>query len=396
MKDKRIAFIVFILLIGGALAYYWSYRSAEHPLTTAKPLTTTIGWIGPLSGPVSVLGVDNLNAVKLAFDEYEKHKGKNDPDIKLSVIDDKYVPGHLVPETTIEAYKKMVAADHPKAIFLTMYSGLVAVAPNALKDEVVLIDPIDNDQYLSTLNHNIFLIAKETEGLAGIDAEAIIDQGKTNTLVIYYVGDNFMPTLAKTVEENLKSNGNKVTLIGYKDGTTDFRPFLEKGKADGVDSYVLFGYQEIGFVMKQAREMGISAPFYAVNVITDPKLQENSGGTFNNTYFSHFTSLDGNRVLADEFLNKYVEHYNKKPILEWTAMQGYDAANILINAIKNASHQEGNFTDNLRAALLHTNNFEGVTGNISISPSGASRGIYPSLYIMKEGKPVPTSDKNKE
>ncbi|MBA2728722.1 MAG: ABC transporter substrate-binding protein [Parachlamydiaceae bacterium] len=353
--------------------------SDEEGRKTPSMNSVTVGWIGPLTGSANILGKDNLNAVKLALEEYETHKSATDPTIKLTIADDKYQE-----ELTVKAYNELIAKHKPVAIFVTTYSGVTAIAGKALNDSVIIIDPIDNDGKLSQLNHNVFLIGKETEGLAGIHANAIIDQGKKNTAVIYFGSDEFMPTVAKTLVAILLSNENKVKLFEYKAGTADFKPFLEWGKEHNVDSYAFFGYKEIAIAMKQAREMGITAPFYTVNLAFEG-LNE-SLGIMEGTYFAHFTSLDGNRVKADEFINNYEKTYKKRPFLQWTALQAYDAATILFNAIKSAHHKEGDFLDNLRDELLGVTNFEGVSGMITILPSGASRGIYPNLYIFKNGQ----------
>jgi len=343
--------------------------------------TVTVGWIGPLTGSANILGIDNLDAVKLALTAYEAHKEITDPTIKLTIADDQYRE-----DLTVKAYDNMVAKQKPAAILVSTYSGVGSVAGRALKDSIIIIDPIDNDRNLSEMNRNIFLIAKETESMASIDANAIIDQGKKNTAVIYFGNDEFMPTVAKTLTAILLSNENKVKLFEYNAGTTDFKPFLEWGKEHNADSYVFLGYQEIALAIKQARDMGIAAPFYTVNVaFHDLKTSDSS---MDGIYFAHFTSLDGNRVKADEFINDYAKIYKTKPFLEWTALQAYDAATILFNAIRVASHKEGDFSNNLRDELLSVANFEGVSGMITILPSGASRGIYPSLYIFKGGKAI--------
>lgn len=388
---KIVTLILIVILIGlGYVGFnYYAGKQSEkkYQEVSFNPLkSVTVGWLGPLKGPASALGVENLKAIKMALEEYEANKGKNDLNIKLVVSDDNYTE-----DTAVQEYEKMVAEYKPKAIFVTTYSSAIALAGKALHDSIIIINPIDNDQKLSSINHNIFNIAKETEGLVSIDAEAIIDQGKKNSVVIYNADDEFMPRISQILEEILKSNGGQVQLFPYHRGTSDYLPFLEWGQAHKADSYVFFGYQEVGYAMKQARDIGIKAPFYSVNVITDPKLQENSGDATNGTYFAHFTYLDGNLLKAENFINNFIAKYHEPPILEWAAMQAYDAANILFDSIKKAGKLPGNFTDNLRDELHKVSSYPGVSGNITILPSGASRGIYPSLYLLENGKPTPYS-----
>lgn len=386
LKIIVVSFIIVVSLLGGIFVFQKvsSINTEFQEKQVLLPKTIYIGWIGPLTGAAHIIAGDNLNSVKLALSEYEATRAPNNPHIKLIVADD-------INDTkqSIEDYKKIVHSVKPIAIFLSAYSSVKALAKSAEKDSIILIDPIDNDATLSSLNRNVFLIAKETEQLAGIDAEAIISNGKTNTLIMYDSDDNFMTTLAKTMQEILSSTGrNSSHLKSYHSGTTDFRPFLTWAKENGIDSYVFLGYQEIGFGMKQAREMGIKDPFYSVNVITDSLLQKNSEGAINGTYFSHFTRLDGHTVKADEFINKYSARYGYKPQSEWVAMQAYDAANILISSIKQLGKDNPDIVDALRDNLLEVNEYEGVSGNITIGPNGASKGIYPSLYQIKNGAPI--------
>lgn len=372
-----------VLLALGFIAFLY-FLSLKSETDKIPPKPVTVGWIGSLSGTTSALGIDNLNAIKLALKEYQANKTAKDPDILLLSENDNYNVN-----TALTKYHQMLA-EFPVAIFFGSYSSIKQAAPSAIKDDVLIISSIDNDKQIASLNPYVFLIAKETEALAGTIANAIIDQGKKNIAVIFYGEDqDFLVNLANFIKEILTRNAIKTTMIDYKRGVVDFQEILKSTKAEDIDGYVFFGYQEIGFAMKQAREMGITAPFYSVNVITDPVLQKNSEGAVSGTYFAHFTSLDGNRVETDEFINRYYQEYHKKPLLEWTAMQGYDAANILFSAIKRASHENGNFVENVRQQLLETSNYEGVSGNISILPSGASRGIYPRLYILENGEAVP-------
>ena len=390
MMIKTVIGILTIFAI--ILAGIFIFKNMSHLNTDIQdknkhaPKTIYIGWIGPLTGPASIIGIDNLNSVKLAFSEYEAKKTVNDPQIKLVVADNKDET-----ENSIAEYKKIIRTVKPVAIFLNTHSAVKALAKYASQDSVILIDPIDNDSILSNLNHNIFLIAKETEQLAGIDADAIISHGKTNTLIIYNADDEFMGVLAKTMQEILSSTGRNLShVISYGTGTHNFQPFLQLAKEKNIDSYVFFGYQEIGLAMKQARDMGITAPFYSVNVITDPILQKNSEGSVNGTYFSHFTKFDGNIVKADEFIDKYVARYGIKPQPEWVAMQAYDTTNILISAIRQSlpNNDNKNIVENISENLRQVTEYEGVSGNITIKPNGASKGIYPNLYQIQDGLPI--------
>jgi len=83
------------------------------------------------------------------------------------------------------------------------------------------------------------------------------------------------------------------------------------------------------------------------------------------------------------FFEQYKKQYGAKPKFLWPSMQAYDAANILISAVKDVN--EGKETNELlsfwlRNKLHRVKYYKGVCGNISIGPNGASTGINFSLY----------------
>jgi len=377
MSRKMVIIIFFLLICGFGLHFFNALPVNDQQLNR----TITVGWIGPLTGPANTLGIDNLNAVKLALIEYQSKKSKSDPDISLVVFDDSYNV-----EKSKEAYAKLVAESHAKVVMISTYSGVIALADQALEDSVLLIDPIDNDKQLASINKNILLIAKETENLAGVLANALIDHDKKKIAIFYYNDDEFMPNLAVALREILEKSKISVDLYPHRQNEKDFSASLNHAKEEGSDALVFFGYTEIGNAMNQAHELGISIPFYASNSInqltTNSKLKEV-------VYIPDFTLRDGNQVKATEFMQAYLNSYGVLPLVTWTADQAYDAATLLFKAIQQVSHKKGDFTDNLRNELLGTTNFEGVSGNITILPTGASRGIYFSLYKLKDGKITP-------
>jgi len=377
MYRKMVAAAIFFIILFGGFHFIKSISENEQQWDK----TIMVGWIGPLSGPAKALGLDNLNAVKLALIEYESNKRKSDPDILLTVFDDEYNV-----EKSKEAYTKLVSDIHKKVIMISTYSGVIALADNALSDSVLLIDPLDNDKQLASINKNIFTIAKESEGLAGILANSLIDHEKKKVAVFYYDDDGFMPNLAHSLQEMLVKNKLHIDLYMHHRDENDFRPNLTLAKARGSDAYVFLGYTEIQKALYQAEELGIEPPYYGSNRIN----QLIDGSEWPEAiYITDFTILDGNQVKAAEFIQAYTNIYGITPLVTWTAMQAYDAATLLFKAIQQASYKKGNFTDTLRNELLGTTHYEGVSGNIVILPTGASRGIYFSLYQLKDGEIVP-------
>lgn len=383
---------VLLILVGLVLLYLYFIKpennSYDDSKKSSKTNTVTIAWIGPLTGSASAFGIDSLKAAELAIVEYQLTKDKDDPEIRLVVGDDSYNA-----EKTQHEFDKIMNFDHPKALIMLTYSGMQPIAEKALNNSVIVINSLDNDLNLAGLNRNVFLIAKETEEAAGVYADSLIQQNKKNIVIIYNPKDGFMKLFANTLSQILTSSNVKNSMFDYDYANPKFDEILRKAKSDQADAYVFFGHNEIAPALKLAREMGIDANFYAGSVVPDPEFQEIAKDAANGIYFVYFGPTEGNKLKAEEFLRSFKQKNRRFPIIEWPAMQSYDAATILIWAIKQAHAQEGNFDDNLRNNLLHLSNYQGVSGTLTIQQNGAVRGIHPALYRLEDGKPIKVHSK---
>lgn len=381
---KRVLGITLVVVLLGYFVYrHVSSSDMKFPVKAKSLNPINIGWIGPLTGPMGSFGLENMKAVSLAVYEYMETKSHTDPDVRLVLEDDQ-----CDFTQTRHEYNKMMSFDNPVAIFLITYSAVSLVAPDALDDSVLIIDTLDNDVQLAHLNRNIFLIAKDTYEMARIYFDAIQGQGNSNIAILFNGSDGFMKSLAETLNQDLKGSGLNTLLFRYKDGDSDFTSFLKTAKEKNVDALVFFGYTEAGLAMKQARDMGITATFFAASAIMDPDLSAHAQGAAEGTFFVHFTEEDGNPQKAEEFLKKYQKRFHSLPAIKWSAMQAYDAANMLLDAIKVAKSKHGPFFDNLRNALLDIQNYPGVTGNLQMQKNGSVKGIHPSLYVLKNNRAV--------
>jgi len=353
---------------------------------TPTPDVINIGYIAPLTTRATDLGIAPANAMKLAISQYNANKSSNEPLINLFVEDDKWSKEQALP-----AYEKLKSKYDIDMLFISNTDGTISVQDEILKDGVIAINPLNNDALLSTTNENTFRIAKTTEEANGLIAIRIIELGLKKVLIMHYPND-FMTRGANAAKDLLEEANIEHRVVTVNVGTTDFSEELSNYQKNGYDAYVFFGYKNFGFAMKQARDLGITAPFFGSTVLLDPAFYENSEGAIIGTECSFFTLADGNYVLASKFLEDYSAMFGEKPTSIWPPMQAYDAMNLVIHEIRTINEtKEDNqdFDDWLRPRLKDVRYFQGICGNISISADGSSKGIYFSLYRYEsEGKLV--------
>ena len=185
-------------------------------------------------------------------------------------------------------------------------------------------------------------------------------------------------------EAFVKGGGTIVAEEAYLQKDQDFKSVLTKLKSMNAEVlYVPGYYEEVGKIVKQAREMGINAPVVGGDGWDSPKLVEIGGSAaLNNTYFTNHYSVEDNSPASKAFADAYKKEYGQIP--DALAVLGYDAANLLIDAIKRANSVD---KAKIQAALAATKAFPAITGATTLN---ATHDAVKSAVIieMKNGKQI--------
>jgi branched-chain amino acid transport system substrate-binding protein len=143
----------------------------------------------------------------------------------------------------------------------------------------------------------------------------------------------------------------------------DFKPILTKILAQNPDIIFIPGYyQEVGLIIRQAREMGASMPILGGDGWDSDKLVEiASPQNLQNTYFCNHYSQDDNNPALQEFIRKYEARYGYKP--DSFAVTAYDSANLMMEAIERAGSTKA---EAVSGELTKIRDFPGISGQITI------------------------------
>lgn len=183
---------------------------------------------------------------------------------------------------------------------------------------------------------------------------------KTAAMVVDKSSDysRYIAALFKMTFAN--SGGKIIAEEGYLQKDRDFSSQLARIQQADADVIFIPGYvDEVGPLIRQARESGITAPILGADAWDSAKLVEDAGvAALNNTYFSNHYSAQLQSAANQRFVAAYKREYHSEPDI-FSAL-GYEAATILIAAIKDAGSAE---PEQIRAALERIR-LEGVTGPI--------------------------------
>lgn len=338
-----------------------------------------IGFISPQSHRATNLGIAPGKAMQLALQQYNESRKATEPEIILHLADDQWDESRSVP-----LYNQLKSKHNIDALFISNSNGTLALQNYLLKDDIIAINPLNNDKYLRENSNNTFFIAKSTEQANKVIAHRILQLQKKK-VAIFRPDYNFFKVAAETIKSELAMKGISVEIIPTKLSQHDYNSELKLLKEESFDAYCFFGYVELGFAMKQARDMGITAPFFGCTEILDDKFFDYSEGTIKGTEFSYFTRLDGNKTLAAQFFEDYRIEYSQMPPSDWPPMQAYDAMNIFISAIRDINDkkiQRKNLSNHLAKNLKSIKNYAGVCGFLNMKDNQSIEGINFNLYEL--------------
>lgn len=368
--------IILVVLVGGYMFKGTNNQAAQ----TNEPYK--IGYIGPMTGGVAVLGGEAAKSIQIAVDEANAKGGVNGRQVQLVVEDDQYDTAK-----SISAYNKLVNSDGVDTIIMSTYGGVMAVAEQAKKDNVMIVDALDADQAIANLPENVFAIAKETNDLADVIADHAKEKGYKNIGILHSTVDNFMQSVS---DEFVTRIGDKasVQVESYKPGTTDFKTVLLKFK--DKDAIVFLGYDEIGIAIKEAKNLNVGKNYLTIpTVATTPSIQKAAGTAIDGIHFSFYAPLAENPV-AIKFYADFKAKYDRTPFVFVASDQAYDSAKILITEIlpKVTAITRGEQLTQKISAMKSVANFKGVTGTLTMKEDGRISGILVRLFKLDNMTPV--------
>lgn len=359
---KKLALVLGALVITGAVT--GCGKSAQTSSSDAKSIKVGLNF--ELSGNVATYGQGLVQGIELAFEEINKAGGVLGKQVEAIKVDNKSESAESANVAT-----KLATRDKVVAILGPATSGNTkGAAPVAVQNKVPLIsasataDDVTVDQN-GKVREFIFKTCFSDSFQGVIMANfAYEDLGKKNAVLLVDNASDYSKGLSKSFKETFEKFGGKVlSEEAYQSKETNFKAVLTNIKGLNPDVIYLPGYyEEVGLIVKQARELGINVPILGGDGYESPKLAELAGKTaLNEVYFTnHYSSKDSSPEVV-KFQKAFKDKYNKEPDA-FNAL-GYDLAYFYADALKRAGEAD---PIKLKDAIAATKDFKGITGTISI------------------------------
>jgi len=327
--------------------------------------TIKIGLNYELSGGVAAYGQSSRDGILMAFDEINAKGGVLGKKIEPVVMDNSSKADEATSVTT-----KLVNKEKVVAVLGPAISGAFkATIPAATKRKVPAISSsataddvtVDKNGVKEYAFKTCFNDAFQGTSMANFASKTL---NASKAVILTDNANDYSKGLAKSFKETFTANGGTIVAEeAFVADEKDFNAVLTKIK--GMDFDVIYlpaYYEEVGLIIKQARDLGIDKPFLGGDGYDSPELIKIAGASaLNNVFFSnHYSSQDTDAKVV-EFVENFKAKYGKEP--DAFHALGYDLGYFIADAIERAGEAD---SVKIKEALEQTKDFPAITGVLSI------------------------------
>jgi branched-chain amino acid transport system substrate-binding protein len=327
--------------------------------------TIKIGLIASLSGAEKPWGDESRKGAQLAVDEANAEGGINGMQIELIAED----TGGL-PASGKTATERLVSSKNVVAMLGEVASGVTGPAAEVCQSAGVPLISVGSTRTDLSETGNMFFRVCYTDAFQGamLAKFAYENLGLRDVAILTDRQLPYSVGLSNDFKDYFQKLGGKVASEDfYEKGTTDFKAQLTNLKASNPDGLFCSGYfTEIGPIARQRADVGLEVPMFGGDGWDSKELLNSGGeGIMGSYYSNHYSNLE-DREEVKNFVTKFEEKYGEEPANAMGAL-GYDAALVLIDALKRASAMNSGA---IRDAIAATSGLEAVSGTITMGPDG--------------------------
>ena len=321
--------------------------------------TIKIGEFASMTGKEATFGQVSHQGAVLAIEEANTAGGVLGRKLELLTEDDESKPGEAA---TI--VKKFISRDKVVAILGEISSTRsLEAAPICQNARIPMMSPGATAPEFTARGNYIFRACFIDPFAGTIMAKFARDSLKIRrAAILSSVSSAQSVGLSKFFRERFTADGGIVVAEQkFSEGDKDFRAQLTAIRAAGVDGvFVPAYYTEAALICKQARDLGLTVPLLGTDGWESSELIAIGGPAVEGCYLGTHYSPDSQSSVVVAFNERFQKRWGG-PSNALSAL-GYDAAQLLIDALKRAGTTDG---AQVRDALAATKNFPGVTGTIT-------------------------------
>lgn len=340
--------------------------------TTMAADNISVGLIANLTGTDVRTSVNMTRGVEMAVAELNAAGGVNGRKIKLITEDSEYRT-----QEALNAATKLYEVDKVEAAIMFGGSSLmIAVAELAQQSGKVLINTSSSSPKLGNFPGTLFSVLPLDDIMGKELGEWVAARGARSAAFVV-PNNTFGTGLMDAAAAAFEGKGGKVLRkVAYTEGQPDYRADMQTVLQTKPDAIISAGYgDDTRTVFKNARQLGIEAPWYAAY----PTIFSIDDEAWTNGRFFGVDNGGTSLASAKAILKAYKDKYGEDPLAH--VLYGYDAAMILAAAMTKG----GTDAAAIKAALPDVvKGYDGATGQILWDDRG-QRVSPPIEFLGYEG-----------
>jgi branched-chain amino acid transport system substrate-binding protein len=376
-----------ILAVAGIFALFASFTGLRAQ--TVRGVTDTeivIGTYTDLSGVTVAWGVNNSNAIRMAFDEVNAKGGIHGRRIRYIVEDNQY----QVPRS-IQASNKLINRDN---VFLMIANGGTpmnnAVMPDQLAKNVPNMFPLTSARSMYWPYHRLkFGLASSYYDQMRAAVKLLVEQRGKKTLCAMYQDTDFGRDVMEGVRDQVKAmNVALAAETAHKPTDADFSAAVAKLR-DARCDVILLGtiVRDTNQIVAAVRKIGWDVPLMAQVAAYDSAVAEVPGGVTEGLECMTsvlFVGKDDPRPAVQAFQKGYREKYGRDP--NFAAQIGYSAAQVLIEGLTKAGRNLS--LDSFVAGMESIRDFNDIFGSppLTYGPNIRQGSNQSYVAVVRAGK----------
>jgi len=382
METKKVVAIIAVIIIIVAVAAVGYYYMTRKPAAPTKPIK--VGVVMNLTGPWASIDEPCWKGIQLAIDEINAKGGLLGREVQAICIDTKADEAE-----TVAAVTRLIEVEKVCAILGYCDTHWVLTgAPIAQEHGIPFITPGATHPRIPERSGAWLACFGDNAQAAAVAEYAIKVLGLRKVAVWVDTACDFSVAVCEYFKDAWKHYGGTVVYEDYFETEwTDFselvarlKSYQDKGEVDCVYIGAIPG--NVGTIIKQLREGGVTIQILGEDGFDTPLLVEVAGEYAEGTIFATHVSLESDDPKVVSFVEAYKEKGGVKPENAFAAL-GYDAMMILAKAIEIAGSDD---PAAIEEALGKITGFEGVTGTISYSPGNKVPAKSVAVLIVEGGK----------
>ena len=355
----------------------------------------------PLSGKLAPFASEVLSGIQLAVEANRDRAGSASVGLIVKDFESDYA-------SFLDDFSELLNTDRPLAVIGPLLSkNLPVMAELAERAQIPLITPSATLPNVRRLGNYVFSTALTYSLQAKrIAAYAIKEQG-FRRFCILHPDTTYGRELARLFAQEVRQHeGEVIAIESYKEGEADVSAQLKRMKAEDLKRYGLSvpvdetkltgkltkldkkifytpGFDAIfipgraadaGLITAQLNFHDMKVPFLGANGWNSPDFARTDDSSIDGAVFVDGFFVDSPTPTVQDFVDRYKKRFQTNPAL--FAMQGYDAAKLVLDAVrKGASSGEA-----VHDQLLTQPDLSSLAGPAAFGPDGT---LNRPLFLMQ-------------